>query len=173
MTRQFVLQMAGHPGSGKSSVARAIAEATDAIVVDKDMVKTPLVEAHLNEEIAGSLSYQIVASIGADLLAQNKSIILDSPAYFPEILADGKRIAAEAGAAYLLIECECQDRDELERRLKERDAMPSQIDFIVDDPFERDGTEPLSEPHLVLDTSQDMEAAVAEALRYLEERAGD
>ena len=44
-TQQFLLQMAGMPGSGKSALARLIGRSTKAIVIDKDVLKTAALEA--------------------------------------------------------------------------------------------------------------------------------
>jgi hypothetical protein len=149
-----------------------IADATGAVIVDKDIVKSPLVEAELPDEKAGSLSYEVLMGMARHLLEQGNSVVLDSPAYFPEIVADGRQVAEDAGAAYLIIECECKDKDELERRLKTRERMPSQIDQVVDDPYERPGTAPISEPKLLLDTSGELEDALPEALAYIREQVG-
>jgi hypothetical protein len=41
----FLLQMAGRPGSGKSSLARVVGRATSAVVLDEDVLKTALLNA--------------------------------------------------------------------------------------------------------------------------------
>ena len=42
--RQFLLQMAGDSGTGKSTLALSIGRATGAVVLDKDVVQTALLE---------------------------------------------------------------------------------------------------------------------------------
>jgi predicted kinase len=167
MSKQFVLQMAGHPGSGKSNVARGIQKATGAVLLDKDVVKSPMVELDVPDEIAGPLNYAVFMALGRSISEQGHSVILDSPAYYPIIIEQGKAMAEDAGADYYIIECYCDDKAELARRLAHRETMPSQIDRIEGDPLDQPGTEEISEPHLELDTSGDPGKAIAEALKYI------
>lgn len=167
MTKQFVLQMAGHPGSGKSKVARGVQKATGAVLLDKDIIKSPMVELAVEDEIAGPLNYEVFFALGRDIAGQGHSVILDSPAYYPIIIEKGKAIAADSGADYYIIERCCDDKAELARRLAQRETMPSQIDRIEGDPLDLPGTEEISEPHLALDTSVDPQEAIASALRYM------
>jgi predicted kinase len=167
VAKQFVLQMAGHPGSGKSNVARAIQKATGAVLLDKDVIKSPMVEHDVEDEIAGPLNYAVFLALGRSIAEQGHSIILDSPAYYPIIITQGQSIAEDIDADYYIIECICSDREELERRLAHRERMPSQIDRIEGDPLEQPGADEISEPHLELDTAGKIEPVVAKALKYL------
>jgi predicted kinase len=159
--------MAGHPGSGKSVIAREVARATGAVLLDKDVVKSPMVEQDVPEQISGPLAYEVFLAVGRSIVEQGFSVVLDSPAYYPIIVEKGKAMAEATGAGYFIIEAVLSDRDELERRLRDRESMPSQIDFIVEDPYSRPGAGQISEPRLELDTSGSPEACVAQALRYI------
>ena len=56
-SKQFLLQMAGMPGSGKSALARLIGRSTKAIVLDKDVLKTAALEAGADEKLASGIAY--------------------------------------------------------------------------------------------------------------------
>ena len=70
--RQFFLQMSGVPGSGKTTVARAVAEATEAVIIDHDVSKSALLNANVPVEIAGPASYQVLQALGSHLLNQGR-----------------------------------------------------------------------------------------------------
>ena len=167
-TRSFILQMAGHPGSGKSTLARAIGEATGAVVLDKDVIKTGLLENGLPEETAGPLAYALFFRTALSLAKQGFSVVLDSPAYFTMIPEKGRDIADAAGATYHIIECSVPDRAELQRRLDTRARVASQSTVtVLEDPYFRPGSAPLSVPHLKIDMSRPLDECLAEALRYI------
>lgn len=42
--QKFLVQMAGSPGAGKSTLAAALGKALPAVVLDKDVVKSRLLE---------------------------------------------------------------------------------------------------------------------------------
>lgn len=47
----FLLQMAGFPGSGKSTMAEKIRKNTNAIVVDRDIIKSAMLKAGIRDPI--------------------------------------------------------------------------------------------------------------------------
>ncbi len=165
MADLFLLQMAGAPGSGKSAVARLIGRATDAVVLDKDVLKTAALEAGVEEPAAGSVAYEAFFALAAHLLGQDRSVVLDSPSFWETIPPRGAAIAADRHMPYYFIECLCDDRDELSRRLRERPRLAS-------NPGEESldaGAETFapSGPYLRLDTTQPIDRCLALALEYL------
>lgn len=164
----FVLQLAGHPGSGKSTLAAAIGAATGAVVLDKDVIKTQLLESGLPEDTAAPTSYDVFFAVARALSAQGKSVILDSPAYYTDIPRNGSAIANDTGADYYLIECACPDRAELQRRLDVRPSVASQTTVtVLDDPYYRPGTAPLTVPHLTVDMTHPLNKCLEQALVYI------
>jgi predicted kinase len=168
MSERFVLQMAGHPGSGKSTLARAIGEATGAAVLDKDVLKTGLLDNGIDEATAAPLAYELFFRTARSLTEQGFSVVLDSPAYYPEILENGRNIADSTGADYYVIECAVADESELQRRLDNRIRVASQSTVtVLADPYALPGAKPLSVPHLTIDMSGTLNGCLAEALRYI------
>ena len=54
--RQFLLQMAGMAGSGKSALARLIGRSTKAVMLDKDVLKTAALEAGADDKLASGIA---------------------------------------------------------------------------------------------------------------------
>ncbi len=163
---QFLLQMAGEPGSGKSALAQAIGRVTSAVVLDKDIIKTAALHAGAEEDIAGAIAYEVFFGLTHSLLAMGHSVILDSPAYYLSIRERGQQLAEGVGARYYIIECCCDDREELARRLQQRERLASQPGELTD-PSARNGTAALTEPRLVTHMSQPLSECVREAIMYL------
>ncbi len=165
--RKFLLQTAGMPGSGKSTLARAIGHGAGAVVLDKDVIKSAALHAGAEESLAGPLAYEVFFDQARSLLGMGHSVVLDSPAFWPSILDRGALLAAEAAADYFIIECKCPDRQELARRLATRPRMASQYDSPGDDAFRLPGTAPLSLPHLVVDTTRQVDECLRLVLDYI------
>lgn len=180
-----LVQMAGFPGSGKSTIARALAQRIDGIVVDIDAIKSALLGAGIDFDLAGAAAYEVSRAVARELLGQARSAILDSPCYFEEIIERGRALAAEHGVPYCFVECALDDVGELRRRLRSRTARPSQrTDIELPPP----GAPPVKasaesvleewaararrprEAARLLDTSRPLDRCVDEALRYVRER---
>jgi predicted kinase len=176
------IQMSGAPGSGKTTLARAIAPQIGALVIDHDVSKSALLEANVPASIAGAASYQVLNAVARDLLQQGFSVIFDSPCFYVELLERGQRLAQEAGAVYRYVECQLGDLDELDRRLRTRPRLPSQLAGIrvpptkgsgkteIGDEVFRDWIANMKRPaggYLVLDTTRPLEECLDAALAYI------
>lgn len=167
--RPLVLQMHGEPGSGKTTLARALAPRIPAVHVDKDVVMSAMVRSRLPREVAGPLSYETIWAVGQSLIEQGHSIIVDSPAYWPQVEGRGRGLASAAGATYLMIEVRCDDAAELDRRLAGREGLPT-------NPQERHdwlavpGTREPTRDRLVLDGTAPVSHLVCLALSYVKAR---
>jgi len=99
----FFIQMSGIPGTGKSTLAKAISENFDIVIVDHDTTKTALLEkldSHLSNKILGQVSYHLDWEFIESLLIQNKNIIFDSPCLYSEIVEKGMDLARKYGYTY-------------------------------------------------------------------------
>jgi predicted kinase len=168
----FVIQMHGEPGSGKSTLAKALGPRAGAIVLDKDLVKSALLRAGVQEVTAGPASYEAFHAVAASLLAQGYSLILDNPIYWKIAQERSLQRALEGGAAYVFIECVCPDATELARRLASRDAMPSQPRERLKLEAYPGAIEAMHQPRLTLDTRRPIDELVAESLRYIDAAVG-
>ena len=180
--RQFFLQMSGVPGSGKSTVARAVSSMTGGIVIDHDVTKSALLEAGVPVELAGKASYSVLQAVARHLLAQRKSVIFDSPCFYTELLGNGIALAERFGAVYLYIECVLNDLDELDRRLRSRRSRISQLSGVrkrpaagsekalADEQVFLEWMKDMKQPggdYLVLDTSASVEDITQNAIAYV------
>lgn len=173
---RWILQMSGHPGSGKSTVARAIARHTGAVVVDHDVTKTALLEAGVEEPEAGRLSYMVLFGVADELVELGHDTIVDSTCVYQMNLIRGLAIAARHGVSYRFVECACAE-EEIERRRAGRSRRASQVRAgqavpeITPHGFRRERIVP-PVPGLQVDTTGPVERGVAEVVAYLRSPAG-
>lgn len=127
MSRGFVVQMAGHAGSGKSTVARELAERTGAAVLDLDTIKSALLDAGLDWESSSRGSYAAIYALVDDLLSlDGLGVIVDTPSYWPEIGARLTATAAQHHTPYVFLEC-VADEAVRSQRLQSRPRRRSQV----------------------------------------------
>lgn len=118
----LIIAMKGHPGTGKSTLAHAIASTLRYPLIDKDDVRnstsqltTSSPAAQLNE-----LSYQVIWRIVKTQLDLGLSVVLDSPLSSQTHLDHLREIAASHGARILVIECVSRNEAEWHQRLVQR-----------------------------------------------------
>lgn len=162
----MVVQMHGEPGSGKTTLARALAPRLPALHLDKDVMMTAIMKTRIPREIAGPASYEALWDLAVELLQQQHSVIIDCPAYWPEVEQRGLGVAMGAGASYLMVEVTCGDSAEIDRRLSAREGLPTnptgRHDWLA-----VPGTREPSRQRLVVDSSQPVDEMVDTALQYL------
>jgi predicted kinase len=124
----FLLQMAGYPGSGKSTLSREIAKRTGAIVIDRDVIKTSMIKSNVPDSIVANASYSVVFDLAKFYLGMQISVIIDTPCYYKDSLNNGICISKKYGASYKYIECRVEEYSIIENRIYSRDRLVSQIE---------------------------------------------
>lgn len=154
---QYLVAMKGHPGTGKSTLARGLARRFRWPLIDKDDIKDHTLGLPGGNELAYRILWQVVAT----QLALGLSVIADSPLSYPISYTTAQELAANFDARLLVVETRL-DKAEWCRRLDARSpdesahkirgwaAMQRQLQ-IYDGCWQY----PIApEHHLVLDTTQ-------------------
>lgn len=170
----MLIAMAGLPGTGKSALARGLAEALGAAVLDKDPIRAALFAP---AEIEHSTSQDdfcigIMLQVAGYLWERNpdRAVILDGRPFSKRYQRDQvARFAAIHAAPMVLIECVCPPNVALERI--ERDAQagihPARNRDSALYLTLRAGFEPIEEDHLVVDTTESYDACLRHCLQYI------
>jgi predicted kinase len=122
----FLLQMSGVPGSGKSTVAAHVVDAHDAVAVDYDVILTAVLDAGVDVTGCSKPAYEVLYAVTRSLLGQGRSVVVDSPCFWPRILNEGMEIARSHDATYRYIECHVDDLKVVDERLARRPQLRSQ-----------------------------------------------
>lgn len=171
--KQRLLVMKGMPGSGKSTVSRVLSRVLGWPLVDKDDIKDVL-DGRAPDP--GGLAYHTMFNVARRQLLQGLSVICDSPLTFPGLYVDARQLASETGALLAVVECECPDQGLLRERIESRRACPTPSHRVTDWATYRAYFErvlpttryPISDFHLILDTTRPLDDVVAVALAWLE-----
>lgn len=175
MSRSSLLLIAlkGHPGAGKSAVARAIGRHLAIPVIDKDDIKDVLAPVCSD---AGGLAYTAMFNIARQQLRLGLSVICDSPLSEQNGYAAACSIARETAAQPAIVECVCSSAEEWCRRIEQRAAQGQPTHHIATwSDLEQhvrvrgpSSTYPIDAPHIVVDTVQPLEDVLAQILEWLE-----
>ena len=168
MTTHLLL-MAGLPGTGKSTLAKALGATLGWPVIDKDVILSAMLSSDVPEEPAQPASYAAMLALGRELvIGQRRSVILDSPATWESSITAAEAICRDGGASLLVVLC-LADQDVRNERVRAREAMRSQpagVSRTMGTGIERFTHLPDDAIHVR--TEQPVEAAVAEALARLD-----
>ena len=164
--------MAGLPGTGKSTVARAVAQRIGAIVLDKDIIRAAMFPAIIDYTTEqDDVVMEAMLNAAQYLLRHHpaKSIILDGRPFsrnsqLQRVIDSAESLPIE----WRLIECVCRE-EVAKRRLESNSSHPA---------LNRDWNlyravsaryEPKSQPKLVVDTDKELADCVEQVMAYLED----
>ena len=168
----MIMIMAGLPGTGKSTVARAVAQRTGAIVLDKDIIRAamfPTTIDYTSEQ--DDVVMEAMLSAAQYLLRHDPAsiVVLDGrPFSRNSQLQRVVDFAEGAPTQWRLIECVCHEAV-AKRRLESDRAHPA---------MNRDWNlyqavkaryEPKPQPKLVVDTDQELSDCVEQVMAYLKD----
>ncbi|MBI2857056.1 MAG: AAA family ATPase, partial [Chloroflexi bacterium] len=182
--RPALVIMAGLVGTGKTTVAEAIARRTGATVVSTDVVRkalagVPATEHRLDGFESGMYSREFTRRTYHEAfrearrhLEQGRSVIVDATFLDPAERARARELAAEMSARFMAVECVLPEqvvRPRLEKRISEPSVSDGRWEVYV---HQKATFTPLSElpdsEHVVVDTSAPWEKSVDEVIERLD-----
>lgn len=121
----LIIAMKGHPGTGKSTVARSLAAALHCPLIDKDDARDSTLTLQLScptlpPNLLNDLSYNVVFRIAATQLGLGLGVVVDSPLSRRAHLDRLQELAEGARARLFVVECKPEDEAEWRRRLELR-----------------------------------------------------
>ncbi|MEA2574609.1 MAG: hypothetical protein QOH93_1907 [Chloroflexia bacterium] len=168
----LLVALKGMPGSGKSTLGRAISKRLGWPIIDKDDVKD-LIDGR--SDGSGTLSYAVMFNIARRQLQQGLNVICDSPLTYADLYGQAHRVASETGAKLVVLECVCWDEEEWRRRvdarrevglpghhMTSRDKLQGYRGMV-----EGKVDYPVRDERLVMDTVRPLEEVVEEAVGWL------
>jgi len=166
--KPVLLLLSGLPGTGKSFLARRLAEALPFVIIESDVVRKILFPQPLYTAQESRWVHRTCHALMAKLLKRGVRVIYDATnliEYHRELVY---RIAQKAGARLVVVKTVASEevvRERLRARQEEAREL-SDADWRV---YRRMASrqEQVSHPHLVIDTSEDLEEAVAKVLRFI------
>ena len=169
-----LIAMAGMPASGKSVLARELAQVLGAQVLDKDEVRAALfptveIEYSLRQD---DFCFGIMLEVAGYLLQKGRDIILDGRPFAYRYQMDAVvNYASENEIPLKVIECTCSDES---FRLRLEQDVAAGRHLAANRSFEmflamRAKADPLVVPRLVVDTDQNLSKLVDACIKYVKE----
>ena len=148
----------GLPGTGKTTIARALAEERAATYIRIDTIELALWSSGAVPGEIGPYGYVVAYAVAEDNLRLGRDVIADSVNPIAATRTAWRDVAERAGTSYVEIEVVCSDLAEHRRRIETRSASPTWGEVV------RRVYEPWDSPRIVLDTAH---RTIAEALAEL------
>jgi hypothetical protein len=169
---QFIV-FSGLPGTGKSSIAEAVARELGIPVFAKDWLEATLIRCELRPAASGpplgSVGYQLLTTLAERQLRLGQSVVLDSVASTLSIRAEWRALAQTYQAKWRVIECICSNEAAHRDRLSARQrGIPGwhELDWSEVERV-RAYYAPWHEERLILDAVRPPEENILAALQYL------
>jgi predicted kinase len=122
----LLVAFAGLPGSGKSVLARGVADAIGATYLRIDSIESAIVST-LMPFTGNPVGYVIAERVAADQLIAGRDVVADAVNGVGPARAGWVALAARTGATLRFVEVRCGDAAEHRRRVEERrPEMPGQ-----------------------------------------------
>jgi predicted kinase len=164
-----LVAMAGLPGTGKSTLARALAHELGGAVLDKDVIRAALFPPKLIEYSSAQDDFcmDVLFQTARYLISHKKTdwVFVDgrpfSRASQIDLLAAQ---AASLGCPLRIVFCKCSDAAARERL--SRQHMAGNRDYALHQRLQKE-FEPVNLPHFVANTDQPLPQVIDAALAYL------
>jgi predicted kinase len=153
VTAPMLVVFGGLPGTGKTTLARAVARRRGAFYVRIDTIEQSIRAADVSRGEIGVAGYAVGMSLARENLAVGQTVIAEAVNPVAEAREGWRDVAAKLAAALVEIEIVCSDAREHRRRVESRS---SDIDGLVLPTWDQVLTRhyvPWNEDHWVIDTS--------------------
>jgi predicted kinase len=172
----MVVIMAGLPGTGKTAVARALAERLASVVLDKDIIRAALFPPAQIEYSRGQDDFcqEIMLQTAAYLLGRNSAtyVFLDGRPFSRRYQRERViGMCTQLQTGWAILECVCAEQTalaRLEKAVVERSHPATNRTPELYRQIQK-AWEPIDKPKLVIDTEGSLESCVERAMRYIAE----
>jgi predicted kinase len=167
----MIVVMAGLPGTGKSTLARALAGEMGGIVLNKDILRADLFPAPFVEYSTGQDDFvqDLMQRTAEYLLARHQklTVFFDGRTFSKTYqIENAIQVAETLGTPWRIIECVCSEAV-ARRRIEQARRHPAKNRTIELYRKIREEFEEIVLPKLVVDTGGGMDVPLGEAREYL------
>lgn len=172
-SRPRLVVLAGLPGTGKSTLARLLAERLGAIWLRVDLIEASLLKAGIPQSFETGLSAYVVArDIAREHLSLHRDVVIDAVNGVEPARRMWRSLARECNSARFVVEVTCSDREEHRRRVESRRKPTPPLPAPSWDEVVRREYRPWKERVLSVDGLNDPAENVSRVVAYLTRTKG-
>jgi predicted kinase len=153
----MLIVFGGLPGTGKTTISRAIAKRHSATYLRIDAIEQAIRDAAVLAGGIGSAGYVVANVLAESNLMSGQTVVADGANPVAESRKAWRAIALRAKARLVEVEIICSDQLEHRRRVEGRTSETSDIPGLVYPTWQavsEHDYEPWEEPHLIVDTAR-------------------
>lgn len=162
--------MRGYPGTGKSTIARAIARALHASLIDRDIIRQTAVDILGNLPEIGRFSYELMFALTREQLSLGLSVVVDTPLTYHVTYEQARKMAQSFHTPMLVVHCQCPPEVQ-KRRLEGRKGQVSEFQITSWEEWERwkPRFEEFDDEGCIIDTSRPLDDSLAKVMHTIHE----
>ena len=166
----LLVVMRGYPGTGKSTIARAIAAALHAPLIDRDVIRQTGVAIFGEHPEIGRFAYEMMFALTRAQLNVGISVVVDSPLTYRTTYEEMRHIADDAHVPMLVVHCICSAQVQRQRLESRKGAVSAfQITSWEDWLQWKPRFEQFSDGGYEIDTGNSLEDSLAKILYTIHE----
>ena len=162
--------MRGYPGTGKSTIARAIAAALHAPLIDRDIIRQKAVDIFGDLPGVGRFSYELMFALTCEQLRLGLSVVVDTPLTYRTTYEQSKELARVFHTPLLVVHCQCPPQVQ-KRRLEGRKGKVSEFQITSWEEWEqwKPRFEDFEDGGCIIDTTNPLDDSLAKVMRSIHE----
>ena len=163
-----LIVMRGYPGTGKSTIARLLATALHAPLIDRDIIRQMAVDLFGDLPQVGQFSYELMFALAREQLRLGLSIVVDTPLTYRTTYEQCKELAKTFHTPMLVVHCQCPP-DVQKRRLEGRKGKVSEFQITSWEQWEqwKPRFEEFEDEGCIIDTSNPMDESLTKVMRSI------
>jgi predicted kinase len=164
-----IIVVSGLPGSGKSTIAEAIAAKLHYPIFSADPIESSILKSNINRSAeTGLAAYFVIQTLASEQLKLAMSVVIDAVSPINEARGMWRELAQKYNAQLIIIECIVQE-DLHKKRLQSRVRNMHGLPEVTWDDVEKRKKEyvPWEEERLIVDTSSTNGNNVEKVLNYI------
>ena len=157
--------MRGYPGTGKSTIARAVAAALHAPLIDRDVIRQKAVDIFGDLPAVGRFSYELMFALASEQLSLGLSVVVDMPLTYRTTFEQSKVLARAFSVPMLVVHCQCPPEVQ-KLRLEGRKGKVSEFQITSWEEWEqwKPRFEDYDDGGCVIDTSHPLDDSLAKIM---------
>jgi len=163
-----LIVMRGYPGTGKSTIARAISAALHAPLIDRDILRQKAVDIFGNLPHVGRFSYELMFALTEEQLSLGLSVVVDTPLTYRTTYEQAKELAQTFHAPMLVVHCQCSPEVQ-KRRLEGRVGKVSEFQITSWEEWMhwKPRFEDFDDEGCIIDTSNPLDDSLAKVIHTI------